>query len=132
MLLLAVVAGCKESTAVKSPEKPNVQGRWSGFEDGKPAKITIVFTNNQFTYFDAQTNEIGAGTFVMNQSVQPMQMDLTFERIPAPDLVGKVGHAIFALNGDELKIAGYELGSDQRPTNIVVGAGVRAFVFKRE
>lgn len=132
MFLLATATGCDSPAKTKAPEPPAIQGRWSGFENGKPGRLTLVLSTNQFAYFDDQTNEIGGGAFVMNHTIQPMQMDLTFERIPAPDLVGKVGHAIFELNGDELKIAGCELGSDERPTNMVAGGGVRVFVFKRE
>jgi uncharacterized protein (TIGR03067 family) len=129
--LLLVILGCSESKTV-SPAKPNVQGRWSGVEDGKTEPITLTFTNNRFAYFDSRNNEIGSGTFSINDLVLPTQMDLTFESIPAPNLAGKIGHAVFELNGDELRIAGCEPGSDQRPTNTVSGPGVRAFLFKRE
>ena len=127
-LFLAGVVGCGKQTAVK----PTVQGRWSGFEAGSTEKITLALGGNQFTYWDARTNEIGGGTFVINDTVQPRQMDLTFERIPAPQYVGKVGLAIFELQGDELKIAGSEPGSTLRPTNMAGGQGVRVFTFKRE
>lgn len=127
-LFLTGVASCSKQTT----EKATIQGRWSGFETGNPEMITLAFTNNQFTYWDAKTNEIGGGTFVLNDTVQPKQMDLTFERIVAPEYVGKVGLAIFELKGDELTFAGAEPGTTVRPTNIAGGQGVRVFTFKRE
>jgi uncharacterized protein (TIGR03067 family) len=127
-LFLAGLASCSKPAA----EKATVEGRWSGFEAGNTERITVAFSSNQFTYWDAKTNEIGSGTFVINDTVQPRQMDLTFERIIAPEYVGKVGLAIFELQGDELTFAGAEPGSTLRPTNIAGGQGVRVFSFKRE
>jgi len=127
-LLLAGVAGCNKQSA----EKATVEGRWAGFEKGSTEKITVAFTGGRFAYWDARTNELGSGTFVVNDAVQPRQMDLTFEQIPAPGYVGKVGLSIYELQGDELRIAGCEPGSTLRPTNIAGGQDVRVFTFKRE
>ena len=132
ILLPAVFASCSKPAMEKPAEKATVQGRWSGFENGRPEKITLEFNGDRFAYWDAQTNEIGSGTFVVNDTVQPSQMDLTFQQIPASEYVDKVGLAIYELQGNELKIAGSEPGSLQRPTNIAGGQGVRSFTFKRE
>jgi len=132
ILLCAFSAGCDKPTKDKPSEKPTVQGRWSGLESGTTEMITLSFTSNRFAYFDARSNEIGSGTFVANETVQPMQMDLTFEKIPAPEYVGKVGLAIYEFQGSDLKIAGCEPGSKQRPTNLVSSPGVRVFTFKHE
>jgi uncharacterized protein (TIGR03067 family) len=132
-ILLAVgIVGCTNQSSEKTPEKASLQGRWSGFEAGDTAKITIAFSGNQFTYWDATTNELGGGTFVVNDTVQPNQIDLTFERMLAPNYVGKVALAIYELQQDELKFAGAEPGSPVRPTNIAGGQGVRTFTLKRE
>jgi len=127
-LFLAGVAGCSK----QATEKATVQGLWSGYEKGGTQRITVEFKGDQFTYWDSNTNEIGSGTFVMNDRVQPNQMDLTFEKIPAPDYVGKVALSIYELQGAELKIAGAEPGSTTRPTTIAGGQGIRTFTFKRE
>jgi uncharacterized protein (TIGR03067 family) len=127
-LLLACVAGCEKQEA----QKETLQGRWSGFETGSTQKITLSFEGNRFAYSDVLSNEIGSGTFVVNDSVQPKQLDLTFEQIPAPEYVGQVALAIYQLRRDELRIAGSEPGSTLRPANIAGGEGVRTFTFKRE
>ena len=132
ILLLATIVGCAETTVEKPVAKATVQGRWSGYENGRTEKITLEFTGNRFTYWDAEGKEIGSGTFVENDTVQPMQMDLTFEKIPSQEYVDKVGLAVFELHGNELKIAGSEPGSTLRPSNVAGGEGVRAFVFTRE
>lgn len=127
-LFLAGIVGCGKQTA----EKPTVQGRWSGFEQGRREKTILAFNGDQFAYWDAQSNKLGSGTFVVNDTMQPAQMDLTFLECPAPEYVGKVGLAIYELQRDELKIAGSEPGSTQRPTNIAGGEGIRVFTLKRE
>jgi len=126
--LVAGVVGCSTQKAAK----PTLEGRWSGFEAGRSERTTIEFAGNQFTYWDAVTNELGGGTFVANEAVQPMQMDLTFERIGDPDYVGTVGLAIYELRDDELAIAGAEPGTTTRPTRFEGEAGVRVFHFKRQ
>ena len=128
ILLAAGIVSCGKQKA----EKASLEGRWSGFEAGDTEKITIAFSGNQFTYWDAKSNEIGGGTFVVNDTVQPKQMDLTFERMLAPQYVGKVGLAIFEFQGDQLTFAGAEPGSTVRPTNIAGGQGVRTFTLKHE
>jgi uncharacterized protein (TIGR03067 family) len=135
--LLLAITGCSDSkteqaTTQESAEKPRIEGRWSGFESGSTEKITLEFAGNRFAYWDSQTNEIGSGTFVVNDTVKPTHMDLTFERIAAPEYVGKVGLAVFELQGDEMKIAGAEPGSTVRPTDVSGGEGIRTFTFKRE
>lgn len=128
LVLLAGILGCTTS----NPKKPTLEGRWSGYEAGRTEKLTVEFTGNHFAYWDARHNELGGGTFVVNDTLQPTQMDLTFERIPDPDYVGKVGLSIYELRGDELTFAGAEPGTTVRPTSIAGGEGVRVFNFKRE
>jgi uncharacterized protein (TIGR03067 family) len=127
-LFVAGIVGCSKQTT----ENATLEGRWSGYENGQTEKITIEFTGNRFAHWDAQNNELGSGTFVVNDTVQPKQMDLTFEKITAPQYVGKVALAIYELNGDELKFAGSEPGSTQRPPDISGGPGVRTFTLRRE
>lgn len=89
-------------------------------------------TGDQFAYWDSQTNEIGSGKFIVNETVEPKQIDLTFEKMRAPEYAGKVGLAIYEIKDGELTFAGSEPGSTVRPTSIVGGDGIRVFVFKRE
>jgi len=134
--ILSAVAGChlNHQSAPEPPvaPKPTVQGRWSGYENGGTERITIEFTGDRFAYWDSQGKEIGSGTFKVNDTVQPNQLDLTFKNIDAPQYVGKVGLAVFEMQGNELKIAGAEPGTPVRPEHVAGGDGARAFVFQRE
>lgn len=127
-LLMATLAGC----CTAEPKHVTLEGRWTGAESGRAHQITVEFTGNRFAYWDANNNEIGGGTFVIRDAARPMQMDLTFERIVTPEHVGKIGLAIFELNGNELTFAGAEPGIPDRPTSFSGGQGVRIFAFKRE
>lgn len=129
ILLLAGMVGCSQHNSVK----PSLEGRWSGFEEGRPDnKLTLTLNGDQFAYWNASSNEWGRGTFVVNDTRQPAQMDLTFQECPTPQYVGKVALAIYELNQDGLKFAGAEPGSPVRPTNMAGGQGVRTLTFKRE
>jgi uncharacterized protein (TIGR03067 family) len=132
VLFCAFIVGCHKPATEKPTVKPILEGRWSGFENGSTEKITLTFTGNRFAYFDAQSNGLGSGTFVVNDTAEPKQMDLTFEKIPAPQYIGKVGLAIYEFQGEELKIAGSEPGSDARPATFNAAQGVRIFTWKRE
>jgi hypothetical protein len=125
------LTGCSKASQQRA-EQPSIQGRWSGFEQGSSEKITIVYTSNQFAYFDATSNKLGSGTFVENRTVQPVQMDLTFEHMLSPEYEGKVGLALYEILSNRLTIAGCEPGSGQRPTNLVASDGVRVFNLTRD
>ena len=128
VLLAIVAAGCAKPAA----DKPTLEGRWSGFEGGSTEALTLEFTGNRFAYWDSQTNEIGSGTFIVNDTVTPKQLDLTFEKIIAPEYEGKVGLAVYELSGSELKVAGAEPGTTERPTSVAGGPGIRTFTFTRQ
>ena len=132
ILFGAFTVGCSKPATEKPTVKPILEGRWSGVENGSTEKIILTFTDNRFAYFDAQSNGLGSGTFVVNDTAEPWQMDLTFEKIPAPQYVGKVGLAIYEFQGEALKIACSEPGSDVRPATFDAAQGVRIFTWKRE
>ena len=132
ILFGAFIVGCHKPAAEKPTVKPILEGRWSGFENGSTEKIIVTFTGNRFAYFDAKSNGLGSGTFVVNDAAEPRQMDLTFEKIPAPQYVGKVGLAIYEFQGEALKIAGSEPGSEVRPAKFDAAQGVRIFTLRRE
>jgi uncharacterized protein (TIGR03067 family) len=124
-------AGC--ATDIREPTAASaVEGRWSGFESGSSQRMYLWFTGNRFEYFDANANKLGSGTFVLNESVRPRQMDLTFEEMPSPQYEGKTGLAIYECDGDKLTIAGCEPGSNERPANLVDHPGARVFHYTRE
>jgi uncharacterized protein (TIGR03067 family) len=127
--LLAAIAGCSKPESAK----PTIDGHWVGFDVAQPnALLTAEFKGGQFKYWDAQTNELGSGTYTENETAQPTQMDLTFQTSVVTQYVGKVALAIYELKGNEVKFASYEPGSPQRPTDFAGVPGVRILTWKRE
>ena len=96
-------------------------------------QLTLQLTNGQFSYgIASEENELGRGTYQVNGTVQPAEMDLRFESSIASRYVGKAALAIYELNGNELRIAGCEPGNPDRPTNFVADESVRVFSWKRQ
>ena len=128
-VLLATLVGCGKT----EQKRPTLEGRWSGFDANVPSvKLTAMFNAGRFTYWDAQTNELGNGTYLVNDTVQPAQMDLIFEACPAPAYVGKKALAIYEFQGEQLRIAGNQPGNLERPTNFVGSQTIQVFSWKRE
>jgi uncharacterized protein (TIGR03067 family) len=127
-LLVAGVAGCSHK-----PAKPALDGRWTGFEVRQPnSKCTLAIDGGQMEYHGANSNDWIRGTFVINDKVQPAQMDITLMEPVGSPYTGKIALGVYELQGDELKVAAAEPGSNLRPGNVAGGPNIQAFVFKRE
>lgn len=128
-LLLAGFCGCSKPAA----EKATLEGRWTGYVLGQPgAKLTLIITGTHLDYRGAQSNDWCRGTFVLNESARPRQLDLKVEAMPTPEYVGETILGIYELNGNQLRVATAEPGSDQRPASLAGGNGVRVFSFTHE
>ena len=98
---LLSITGCSKPKA----EQTSVEGRWTGFDAARPTEVcTVMITGNLLEYRGARTNDFCMGTFVLNESVQPMQMDLTVQQ--PPQIAGRTMLLICELQGDEMKVAG--------------------------
>lgn len=127
-LVLAGLAGCSHK-----PAKPALDGRWTGFDVQRPnLKCTLSIDASQFEYHGADSNDWLRGTFVSNDKVQPAQIDLTLLEPTGTPFTGKTALGLYELQGNELKVAAAEPGSNLRPGSVGGGPNVRAFVFKRE
>ena len=129
ILVIAALSGCRHLQGTG----PTIEGRWIGHDLTQPTEqLTVSFSGNRFIYWDSRTNELGRGTYSINDNVQPAQIDLTFEMSVAPEFAGKVSLAIYELNGEELKIAGNDPGNPRRPVDFTGGHETRVFSWKRE
>ena len=126
-LLLAGVTGCSKPKA----DKTSVEGNWTGFDVARPAEVCkVTITGNQLEYRGAQTNDWCTGIFVLNETVQPMQMDLTVQG--PPQIAGRMMLLIYEQQGDEMKVAGAEPGAPVRPVNFSPSQQTRVWSFKRD
>jgi uncharacterized protein (TIGR03067 family) len=131
ILLLAAIAGCGKSKTEKAAEKTGMEGRWTGFDMTRPAEACkVTITGNQLEYRGAQTNDWCIGSFVLNDSAQLRQMDLTIQG--PPEIAGRKMLFIYDLQGDEMKVAGVEPGSPLRPATFTSSRQTRVWSFKRD
>lgn len=127
-ILLACAAGCHRHHA----ERPKPDGHWVGFDVTQPnAKCELTIAGTNLDFRGIGPNDWCRASFVLNETVEPKQMDLTLNEAE-PQSAGKVVLAIYELNGDEIKIAGSSPGASQRPTEFVPSKDVRVLSFKRE
>jgi uncharacterized protein (TIGR03067 family) len=80
-------------------------------------------------YRGAVSNDWVRGTFVLNESTRPMQMDLTIQEGPPGNTPNTVP-IIYERKGDKLKVA--VSGNGQRPVDFTPRGPVRIFAFERE
>ena len=127
-LVLAGVMGCSSQS---EPAKRGLDGRWTGYDVEQPdAKCTLAINGNQAEYRGAQPGDWLRGSFVLNEQVQPRQMDLNIKEAGDANLndVGTTARVIYELRGDELKVA---VSSQERPTNFAGGPSIHVFSFRR-
>lgn len=126
-LLLASLVGCSKP----KPQTAAWDGRWTGFELSNPAgKCAVTIGGTQLEYRGARSDDWCRGTFVLNETVKPAQMDLAIQE--SPGAAGKMMFLICELNGDEMKVSGSQPGTPQRPVDFSGGGQTRVWTFTRE
>ena len=129
VLLVATLTGCGKTGS----DKLTLEGTWVGFDEGAPSqRMRAMFGDGRFAYWDAQTNSLGYGTYVLNETVKPAQIDLVFETSQNPAYVGKKALGIYEFQGNQLKMAGNQPGNPERPTSFVGTETTRVLSWKRE
>lgn len=126
LLLAAGLPGCrKQSQTAKS----NIEGHWTGFDLARPAeKLQLTITGDQLEYHGAQADDWCRGTFVLNETTQPAQMDLVIKEPPQAVATLLV---IYELQGDEIKVARADPGKP-RPADFTPSKQVKVLSFKRD
>ena len=124
------VAGsaCRQSDATV------IQGTWSGQEigvAGTAGSPSIVFQGTNVEFHGANPNEWYKATFSLREDTTPKQFVAVITDCPAPQYVGKTGHAIYLIQGDTLTLTGNEPGDPTVPAGFDAG-GAGKFVFKKQ
>ncbi|HLX94327.1 MAG TPA: hypothetical protein VKU37_01145 [Verrucomicrobiae bacterium] len=127
VLLLGAAVGCSRQKMVIT----SLEGRWTGHDASPPnASCEVTVAGNRLEYRGVQSNDWTRGVFVLNEKVQPMQLDLTIQE--SPQNVGATVLAIYEQQGNDLKIAAASPGDPQRPADFVSGPNIRVVIFKRQ
>jgi RNA polymerase sigma factor (sigma-70 family) len=104
-----------------------LQGGWKGSNTAHPGQTcTVNISGDQIKYRGAEPNDWLRGKFVLNESVEPKQLNITIVE-PANGIV----LCIYRVNGDKISIAAAEHGSSQRPADFRPGRKVDILELQR-
>jgi len=96
-------------------DEAKLEGKWINELDGKKHEFT--FTKGKFTVtFQGDEKFTGKGTYKIDGSKKPKQMDMKITEFPKEDFVGKTAKVIYDLDRDTLKWCANKPGEDSRPT----------------
>jgi uncharacterized protein (TIGR03067 family) len=108
-LLLVLAAFAPAQDAKKDTEK--LQGKWVA--ETKGGKLEMTFDGDKFTVLiDGET---GKGTFKLNTSKNPKEMDMTVTESPTAEAKGKTALCIYAFDGEKLQWSSNSPGGNTRP-----------------
>jgi RNA polymerase sigma factor (sigma-70 family) len=109
-----------------------LQGTWTGHENGVPVTVSMVLQGTNLTFHGANPNEWYKATFSLKETTNPKQFVATVTDCPAPQYVGKVSHSLYKIEGNTWTLSGNEPGNPEIPTSFEAQAGSRVFVFTKD
>jgi RNA polymerase sigma factor (sigma-70 family) len=96
-----------------SAEPQNLQGHWKGSNTAHPGQTcTLSISGDQIEYRGADPDDWLRGKFVLNDSTQPKQLNVTILE-PANSFI----FCIYRMSDDKITIAAAEHGSSKRPAD---------------
>jgi uncharacterized protein (TIGR03067 family) len=95
----------------------------------KASSFYAQFSTNTMNIMDSTTGEMYNGTFIVNTSVNPKQLDFNISQCSDSQFVNKTTYDIYKIIGDTLTFASNEPGNTIRPLSFTVGNNVRIFTF---
>jgi uncharacterized protein (TIGR03067 family) len=136
LLATSALSACRAADAdadVLAREKERLQGTWAAtavIDNGREEaaeqvrELKLTIKGDKYIYTLGQRSF--AAVYKIDPTKKPKEMDVTFEEGP---IKGTTMRAIYALEGDELKIC----GGDKRPAELASRpkSQVILFVFKR-
>jgi RNA polymerase sigma factor (sigma-70 family) len=105
-----------------------LQGRWKGSNTAHPGKTcTVTISGDKIEYRGTEPNDWLRGTFVLNDLVNPQQLDINVLE-PANNFV----LCILQTNGDNITIAAGEHGIRRRPNGFTPNRQVDVLELQRD
>lgn len=95
-----------------------LQGTWQGHATSGDTESlwSLVVSNKSLVLRSSDTNVWYETTFVLHEDTKPKQLLATITGCPDPKYIGKVGNAIYKIEGPTLTMAGYEPGKTNFPS----------------
>lgn len=115
LFAVIVIAGVA-ATAVS--DLAALQGTWQGHAtSGDTASVwSLVVSNKSLVLRSPDTNLWYETTFVLHEDATPKQLLATITGCSDPNSIGKVGNAIYKIEGPAMSLAGYEPGKTNFPS----------------
>lgn len=120
-LVLLAACGLVYGGGEGKKDSEALQGAWTG-EKGEKGKVDLKFSGNKFTLTFAEKATF-TGTFKVDASKKPRQIDMTVDDGPHKEFIGKTAQGIFVIEGSTLKWAATEPGKEGRPDAFPEKAG---------
>jgi uncharacterized protein (TIGR03067 family) len=108
-----------------------LEGTWTGLETGGNGKaIKWVVSNSNMSEYENDTLTY-KGTFIIDESVNPKQIDVTITDCSYTSYIGKVALGIFKVESNSLTFCANEPGNSSRPSSFTKSGNSRLFVFSK-
>ena len=141
IILITILAfwGCAKDLAGNSNNITELEGIWSGTDNYSDIIIrTFNISGSDFNYTevgheDDEDGEWYIGTFTLNTSLYPKQIDITIvDCYPdGSEYLGLTSLGIYKIEADTLTIVAPEPGVSTRPSSFSDG-GIRVFVLIKQ
>jgi uncharacterized protein (TIGR03067 family) len=133
IFILLCLIYCKKSTEATSIIT-ELEGKWHGTEQGifNDVLWTFTFSGQSINFSSIPTpGEIHRGTFTLNTSAMPKQLNLAITSSSDSQYEGKVALCIYELENEILRICGSEPGAQTRPA-VIGETGTRTWVLNKQ
>ena len=126
---LLYFTGCDNATGNDSSnEKTELEGTWIGTEPGSSAEVKLIVSGHSITAYLGEI-EIYTGTFVLNITTTPKQIDTDIRESSLQQYIGKKSKGIYKIENGVLTITSNEPGDPNRPESFSDG---RTFFVTKE
>lgn len=132
IFLVFFLFNCKESSTSPKQKstKTELEGKWIGTEPGNDFTFTFTFSGESLT-MNSTSGEYHNGTFTVNTSANPKQLNFAITSGSETNFVGKVALFIYSINNNVLTLSGAEPGVQTRPVTFS-DTGTRTWVLNKQ
>ena len=126
-----VVNGCKRSEDSASADRKLLQGNWSGPATGM-GEVIMAISGDKFDLKEINSAFWYKGTFTLNESTTPKQIDLLIKDCSIEEFKGTIARAIYEIETGLFKFGCYNPGDTVRPADFNEPGGFPIFTLTKQ